>query len=59
MPLEQKHFDTWLGLWRKTVDSLFTGEKAEEAKWRADKMAIMFLSKLEYYRNNPSARPLF
>ena len=59
MPLEQKHFDTWLGLWRKTVDSLFTGEKAEEAKWRADKMAIMCLSKLEYYRNNPSARPLF
>ena len=59
MPLEQKHFDTWLGLWKKTVDDLFTGEIADEARWRADKMAAMFLSKLEYYRNNPSARPLF
>ena len=59
MPLEQRHFDTWLGIWQKTVDELFTGEKADEAKWRADKMATMFLSKLEYYRNNPSAKPLF
>lgn len=59
MPLEQKHFDTWLALWKKNVDKLFTGKKAEEAKWRADKMATMFLSKLEYYRDNPSARPLF
>lgn len=59
MPLEQKHFDTWLSLWKETVDSQFTGKTAEEAKWRADKMAVMFLSKLEYYRDNPSARPLF
>jgi hemoglobin len=57
MPLERRHFDTWLGLWDATVDELFAGVKATEAKWRASKMAEMFLSKLEYYRNNP-AKPI-
>lgn len=59
MPLEAKHFDTWLGLWKTTVDELFAGPKADEAKWRAEKMAEMFLAKLNYYRDNPSARPIF
>lgn len=57
LPVEQKHFDAWLKLWYETIDEHFTGEKAEEAKWRGDKMAVMFLSKIEYYRNNP-ATPL-
>lgn len=57
LPVEQKHFAAWLTLWHETIDSHFTGEKAEEAKWRGDKMAVMFLSKIQYYRNNP-ARPL-
>jgi len=38
--------------------SLFNGEKANEAKWRADKMAAMFITKIEYYNNNSAARPL-
>lgn len=54
LPVEQKHFDAWLTLWHETIDSHFAGEKAEEAKWRGDKMAVMFLSKIEYYRNNPA-----
>ncbi len=54
LPVEQKHFDTWLQLWHDTVDSFFSGEKADEAKWRGDKMAVMFLSKIDYYRNNPA-----
>lgn len=57
MPLEGKHFETWLRLWTTTVDELFDGAKAEEAKWRAGKMAEMFLSKIIYYRNNP-AKPI-
>lgn len=57
MPLEAKHFETWLGLWHAAVDELFSGTKAEEAKWRAEKMAEMFLSKILYYRGN-SAKPL-
>lgn len=52
MPLEKDHFDTWLALWFETVDRLFEGPKAAEAKWRAGKMAEMFLSKIIYYRNN-------
>ncbi|CAN5317858.1 hypothetical protein BH09BAC5_BH09BAC5_07880 [soil metagenome] len=58
LPVEQKHFDRWLELFRETIDEHFTGAKAEEAKERADKMAIMFFSKIEYFRNNPTASPL-
>lgn len=57
LPVQQKHFDTWLKLWGETIDSQFTGVKAEEAKWRGDKMAVMFLSKIEYYRHS-SGSPL-
>lgn len=52
LPIDQKHFDVWLGLWHKTIDEFFMGEKAEEAKWRGDKMAVMFLSKIDYYKGN-------
>ena len=57
MPLGQEHFATWLKLWHDTVDHLFAGERADEAKWRGDRMATMFLSKIEYYRNR-QAMPL-
>lgn len=46
MPLGPEHFETWLSLWRATVDELFEGSKATEARWRAERMAEMFLSKL-------------
>lgn len=58
LPVEQKHFDAWLKLWYVTIDEHFTGPRAEEAKWRGDKMAAMFLSKIEYYRANTTSRPL-
>lgn len=57
LPVSQLHFDTWLRLWYSVIDQHFKGEKADEAKWRGDKMAEMFLSKIEYYRDN-SATPL-
>lgn len=57
LPVEQKHFDAWLTLWSETVDNHFAGKKADEAKWRAEKMATLFLSKILYYKNN-SAKPL-
>lgn len=50
LPIDAQHFEIWLGLFYETVDELFVGEKAEEAKWRAGKMAVMFQSKLEYFR---------
>ncbi|MEO0897643.1 MAG: group III truncated hemoglobin [Bacteroidota bacterium] len=50
LPVEQEHFDRWLALFSATVDDLFEGKKAEEAKWRANRMALMFHSKITYYR---------
>ncbi len=57
LPVTQQHFDTWLALWHSTIDQHFSGAKATEAEWRGDKMAVMFLSKIEYYKNN-SATPI-
>lgn len=51
MPLEAIHFEHWLSIWKSTVDDHFEGNIAEEAKWRAEKMATLFLSKIEYFRN--------
>jgi len=53
LPVDGSHFNTWLNLFTETVDSLFTGEKADEAKWRAGKMAEMFQFKIAHFRNNP------
>jgi hemoglobin len=36
------------------VDELFEGEKATQAKWQGQRMAEMFHSKIEYYKNNTS-----
>ncbi|HXD78452.1 MAG TPA: group III truncated hemoglobin [Puia sp.] len=47
MPLQQKHFDTWLALWTATVDRLFAGKNADDAKLKARNMTIMFVSKLD------------
>lgn len=52
LPVDKEHFTEWLALFNKTVDRLFTGGKAEEAKWRAGKMAEMFEAKIAFKRNN-------
>lgn len=54
LAISHNHFERWIELFTKTLDELFTGEKATDAKWRAGKMAEMFESKIEYYKNNPS-----
>lgn len=40
------HFTQWLKLFNATVDELFTGDKAEEAKSRAYSMAVVIQVKL-------------
>lgn len=50
MPVEHRHFERWLALFEQTVDDLFSGEKAEEAKWRGRKMAQMFEWKKEQFQ---------
>ena len=52
LPVDKLHFDTWLSIWHKTIDEYFEGRIADEAKWRGEKMAAMFLSKIQYYKNN-------
>ncbi len=57
MPVSAEHFERWVHLFNETVNDLFDGEKAARAKWQGQRMAEMFLHKIEYYRDNP-ATPL-
>jgi len=55
LPVDSRHFSQWISLFTQTVDELFIGEKAEEAKWRAGKMAEMFELKVNHFKNNSRA----
>ena len=57
LPVNAAHFNRWKALFLETVDGQFSGEKAEEAKWRAAKMAELFLMKINYYKKNQT-RPI-
>lgn len=58
LPVEWEHFERWLKLFNETIDELFTGKTAEEARWRANKMAEMFNIKIQYFKNSEN-KPLF
>ncbi|PKB15869.1 group III truncated hemoglobin [Flavobacterium sp. 5] len=51
LPVEKKHFNHWMEIFTQTVDSLFVGPLAEEAKLRGANMAEMFNYKIEYFRH--------
>ncbi|TSD66260.1 group III truncated hemoglobin [Inquilinus sp. KBS0705] len=53
LPVDHTHFDRWMNLFNQTIDELFTGDKADEAKWRAAKMAEMFQHKIAYIKTHP------
>jgi hemoglobin len=46
LDLQTIHFKRWLDLFNKTVDSMFSGTNADEAKHRASTIARMFQFKL-------------
>lgn len=50
LPIGLEHFNKWMELFTVTADELFCGEKNDEAKWRAGKMAELFQMKLEHLR---------
>ncbi|MCB9245942.1 MAG: group III truncated hemoglobin [Flavobacteriales bacterium] len=50
MPITAHHFNRWEELFKQTVDELFCGMVAEDAKNRALRMSLMFQSKLAHYR---------
>jgi hemoglobin len=58
LPVERQHFNRWLKLFYETLDELFIGEVADEAKWRGERMAEMFQMKINYYKDNPSTQIL-
>ena len=43
LPVEQRHFDRWLFLFNETLDSLFAGAIAENAKLRASSIARIMM----------------
>jgi hemoglobin len=47
VPLRSGHFERWLVLWRATVDELFAGPRAEQAKAHAQRVARAFHSRLQ------------
>jgi hemoglobin len=44
--IENLHFGIWLNLWYQTIDELFEGEYAENAKRRARKMGTFMYLKI-------------
>lgn len=46
LPISGEHFNRWLTLFEQTIDELFEGEKAEEAKQRAMMIAQTFQYKM-------------
>ena len=54
LPVDVSHFERWLSLFNTTINSLFAGPVADKAKWQGERMALLFQSKIEYYKNNPA-----
>lgn len=57
LPVDKQHFVRWIKLFYQTLDEYFEGEKVDEAKWRAARMAEMFQYKIEHYKNT-NIKPL-
>ncbi|MGA2929638.1 MAG: group III truncated hemoglobin [Solirubrobacteraceae bacterium] len=57
VPLRAGHFERWLWLWRKTVDDLFEGPRAELAKSHAQRVAHAFQARLQASRADRPTPP--
>ena len=53
-PLKEYQFDRWLALWNGTVDDLFEGKNASQAKQKAKTMKELMLAKIKFM-NKPGA----
>jgi len=51
MPLQQVHFDRWTTLFKQTVDELFEGELAQQAKQRASVIGWTIHSKMSNHQD--------
>jgi hemoglobin len=52
MPLEKAHFERWTTLFKQTIDELFEGDLAEQAKQRAALIGWTINSKMNPEQNN-------
>ncbi|WP_257667599.1 group III truncated hemoglobin [Parapedobacter tibetensis] len=52
LPIGIEHFERWLVLFRGTVDELYVGPIADEAKLRANSIANVFYNKLKYTKES-------
>lgn len=52
--LEEAHFNRWLALWNETVDALFAGKTADEAKRKAIAMMQLIRFKIDAHRTGKS-----
>lgn len=57
LPVGAGNFARWVSIFNENADECFAGEKVEEAKWRAAKMAEMFQAKIAYFQNSRT-RPI-
>ncbi len=56
-PLTKDHFVTWLRYFKESVDELFDGEKAFQAKERATSIATVMQIKISELGQNPATHP--
>ncbi|MEN9639369.1 MAG: hypothetical protein RLZZ262_1237 [Bacteroidota bacterium] len=49
---DKKHFDLWVQLFSQTVDEHFSGERANEAKLRAQTIGFTFAHKMDQIRKS-------
>lgn len=49
-PMEEHHFNHWIKIWTETVDELFKGKIAEDAKTKATNIAKMMSFKMRTMR---------
>ncbi len=54
LPISEEHFTRWLNLFNGTVDELFKGPVADLAHSNAERMAEMFLMRIERLSEDPS-----
>ena len=58
LPIYKEHFDRWVALFHQTIDELYAGNIADDAKQRAVKMSELFQGKLNEIRAS-DRKPLF
>lgn len=54
LPIGAAHFERWLKLWNETIDDYFVGDRADEARRRADSVSQFFQERLAEIRKNNS-----